>query len=41
MARRYQHTPGNLEDLIQGGTLGRIRAVERFDPSLGYEFSTD
>jgi RNA polymerase nonessential primary-like sigma factor len=40
MARRYQHTPGELEDLIQEGTIGLIRAVTRFDPSRGYRFST-
>ena len=40
MARRYQHTPSEMEDLIQEGTIGLIRAVERFDPSRGYRFST-
>jgi RNA polymerase nonessential primary-like sigma factor len=40
MARRAAFKPADLEDLIQDGTIGLIRAVERFDPSRGYRFST-
>jgi RNA polymerase primary sigma factor len=40
VARRYQHRGLDLADLIQDGNLGLMRAVERFDPGLGFRFST-
>ena len=39
-ARRYQNHGLSLLDLIQEGTLGLIRAAEKFDWRRGYKFST-
>lgn len=40
VARKYAHLQLELDDLIQEGTLGLIKAVDRFDPARGYRFST-
>jgi len=40
IARKYANHQLQLEDLIQEGNLGLIKAVDRFDPSRGYKFST-
>jgi RNA polymerase primary sigma factor len=39
-ARRYQGHGLSLEDLVQEGMLGLIRASEKFDWRRGYKFST-
>jgi RNA polymerase primary sigma factor len=40
MARKYERPGMPLGDLIQEGNVGLLRAIDKFDPELGYRFST-
>ena len=40
IARRYNHGRMPLQDLVQEGNLGLMKAVDRFDPRRGCRFST-
>jgi RNA polymerase primary sigma factor len=40
LARGYSQQGLGFADLVQEGNLGLMRAVEKYDPALGYRFST-
>lgn len=40
VASKYARSGVPLDDLVQAGSVGLINAVDRFDPSYGYEFTT-
>ena len=40
IARRYQNLGVSLQDLVQEGCLGLIRAAEKYDPARGFRFAT-
>jgi RNA polymerase primary sigma factor len=40
IAQKYRNRGIELDDLLQEGVCGLLRAADKFDPSLGYKFST-
>ncbi|WP_300680343.1 SigB/SigF/SigG family RNA polymerase sigma factor [Nocardioides sp.] len=40
LARRFQHRGEPYEDLVQVGLIALIKAIDRFEPERGLEFST-
>ena len=40
LARRFSNRGEQLDDLVQVASLGLLKAVDRFEPSRGVEFST-
>lgn len=40
LVQRFQNRGYELEDLFQIGTIGLMKAIDKFDPSFGVKFST-
>jgi DNA-directed RNA polymerase sigma subunit (sigma70/sigma32) len=40
MAKKYKWCGVELQDLIQEGIMGLVRAVDKFEPNRGFKFST-
>jgi RNA polymerase sigma-B factor len=40
LAQRYAHTAEPLDDLVQVGSIGLLKAIDRFDPDNGSAFSS-
>lgn len=40
IAKKYHRSDINFDDLLQESSIGLLKAVDRFDPELGYKFST-
>ncbi|KAJ0970947.1 hypothetical protein J5N97_018906 [Dioscorea zingiberensis] len=40
IAQKYKNTGPAMADLVQGGLVGLLRGIEKFDPSKGFKIST-
>nr|AKC88627.1 sigma factor [Erodium trifolium] len=40
IAKNYEDVGAEMEDLVQGGMVGLLRGIEKYDPSKGFKMST-
>ena len=40
IAKHYQNRGIEIEDLVQEGNIGLIKAIEKYNPDMGFKFST-